>query len=201
MTVDDRESVALDYSVIDHLYRLEKGVYNGANAPALLRLRNAAETGEVSAWLAEITPVEMLLGRENVMESPETSLRVEGKDERKLEICREMNARFLAYPCSKLDDTYSRLGMSFRLAGPESHAANAFEERLLRISGVSAGDARQVTSCAFPTAADDLDAAVKIHWFVAEDAGLIKALRLTAPPELAHLSVGSSSDWLESHPL
>jgi len=199
MTAADRESVAVDYSVIDHLYRIETGTYKGANAIALGRFRRAAEGGNIVVWVAEITPVEMLQGREKVMQSPETLEWVSAKDERKVEICRSMNARYLAYPCSKLDDTYSRLGMSFRLAGPESHAANAFEERLLTIPDVSPGDARQLTSCAFPVAVDALNSVVKIQWFVAEDALLIAALRQARLPELAHVSIGSSSDWLSSH--
>ena len=59
-------SIAVDYSVLDHLYRIEAGTYKGPNEMPLTRFRRAAELGVVDVLISEITPVEMLQGLENV---------------------------------------------------------------------------------------------------------------------------------------
>ena len=55
----------LDYQVIDHLYRLANGNYTGAFATELRLLEAGAATGKYELWMAEITRVEMIIGREN----------------------------------------------------------------------------------------------------------------------------------------
>ncbi len=197
-------SVAVDYSVVDHLYRVQAGTYNGPNASALEHFRQAAEDGRAEVWIAEITPVEMLHGREKVAAESVKLARASAKDDQKNDICTAMRARYLAYPCSKVDDTYSRLGMSFRTAGPNSEDANRLEQKLLGIKGVSAGDARQLVSCAFPTNAATVGLSVTLDWFVAEDAELVeavvRAVAAGALPELAHLSFGSTAALVVAHP-
>ena len=114
-----------------------------------------------------------------------------------------MGARTLGYPCSKLGDTYSRLGMSFGLAGPDCHLPDALERKLLAIPGVSPGDARQLVSCAFPFDGAQVDHHPQLHWFIAEDSALIRALKQEIVaghlPELRQLAVGSTADLVAVH--
>ncbi|MBI3779832.1 MAG: hypothetical protein HY278_02045 [candidate division NC10 bacterium] len=201
---DGRLAVALDYSVLDHLQRVQDGTYNGTRAEALRRIRAAGEGQRIDVWIAEITPVEMLHGIEKVATDDAKRARAAARDTEKEAIAAAMYARILGYPCSKLDDTYSRLGMSFRLAGPDTHLAEALERRLLSIKGVSAGDARQLVSCAFPFDGVQIDFHPRLDCFVAEDVDLIRALIAEVAaenlPELRHLTFGTSEEIVAKYP-
>ncbi len=196
-------AVALDYSVLDHLQRVQDGTYAGIRAGALRRIRAAGESRRVEVWIAEITPVEMLHGIEKIAADDAKSAQAAARDKTKEAIAMAMGAKILAYPCSKLDDTYSRLSMSFRLGGPDSHLADALERRLLSIKGVSAGDARQLVSCAFPTDGTKVDFHPRLDCFVAEDIDLVRALRNEVAAgnlqELCHLSIGTSDKIVAAH--
>jgi hypothetical protein len=195
-------SIALDLSVLDHMYRIQAGTYTGVHYEALVRLRAAAEARQIAVWISEISPVEMLQGIEKI--APDTLKQSAAimRDQEKDAIAASMGARTLGYPCSKLSDSYSRLGMSFRLAGPDSAKADELEQRLLGIDGVSAGDARQLVCCAFPFDGRNVDYHPRLHWFVAEDARLIAALNREALagrlPELQHLRFGGGADFVAS---
>jgi hypothetical protein len=195
--------VALDYSVLDHLQRIQGGTYSGIRAEALRRIRAAGEGRRLEVWIAEITPVEMLHGIENIAADEAKRTQAAARDKAKEAIATAMGSRTLAYPCSKLGDRYSRLSMSFRLAGPDSHLAEAFERRLLSIKGVSAGDARQLVSCAFPTDGTDVGFHPQIDCFVAEDVTLVRALQGEVAAgnlsELRHLSIGTSDEIVAAH--
>jgi hypothetical protein len=199
-----RLAVTLDYSVLDHLQRIEDGTYSGAHADALLRIRTAAERRRIDVWISEITPVEMLHGLEKLATDDARRARAVARDQTKEAIATAMGARTLAYPCSKFGDTYSRLGMSFRFAGPGSGLADAFERKLLSIEGVSAGDARHLVSCAFPTDGTNVDFHPRLDCFVTEDFDLIRGLRAEVAagnlPELWHLSIGTSEEIVRKHP-
>jgi hypothetical protein len=122
-------SVVLDYSVIDHLQRIEAGSYGGRNKDALQRLRVAAEAGRVEIWGSEITFVEMIRGIENLAGREERKKIVAIKDEAKRVIMDKMGVRRLGYPCSRCDDAFSRLDVSFRCAGPNTDQAMLLESK------------------------------------------------------------------------
>ena len=201
---DNRLAVTLDYSVLDHLQRIEDGTYTGARADTLLRIRAAGKSRRIDVWMSEITPVEMLHGLEKLATDDAKRARAMARDKTKETIATGMGARTLAYPCSKFGDTYSRLGISFRFAGPDSHLADAFERKLLSIKGVSAGDARHLVSCAFPTDGTNVDFHPRLDCFVAEDVDLIRGLRAEVAAgnlrELRHLSIGTSEEIVREHP-
>lgn len=196
-------SVALDNSVLDHLHRVQAGTYAGAHAEPLRRIRAAAESRRILVWISEVTSVEMLHGIEKIASNDLKRSNAAARDQEKSAIAAAMGARTLGYPCSKLGDTYSRLGMSFRLAGPDSHLADTLERTLLSIPGVSPGDARQLVSCAFPFDGAQVEHHPQLHWFVAEDTALIRALtqEIVAGhlPELRQLAVGSAADLVAAH--
>lgn len=144
-------SVTLDYSVLDHLHRIQAGTYTGAHREPLRRIRTAAESRRIVVWMSEITPVEMLHGIEKIKSNDLKRSNASARDQEKSAIAAAMGARTLGYPCSKLDDTYSRLDMSFRLAGPDSHLADVLERKLLSILGVSPGDARSLCLALSPS--------------------------------------------------
>lgn len=197
-------SIALDYSVIDHLHRVATGSYKGADAIPLLRLRAAAETGMVETWGAEITFVEMLLGVRKVAEREEALRTATAKDVAKRAIMQEMRVRRLGYPASRCDDGYSLLGYSMRCAGPHATEAIVLEERLRRIPGVSEGDARQLVSCAYPFDGDTLTFSCHLDWFVSEDGRLVRAINSALATgefsELAHLRFGTVRDLVAANP-
>ena len=191
-------AVALDYSVLDHLQRIRDGSCGGLQADALRTIQAAGESRRIDVWIAEITPVEMLHGIEKVAADDAKRARATARDNNKEAIAAAMGAWTLAYPCSKLGDTYSRLGMSFRPGGPDCHLADALERRLLSIDGVSAGDARQLVSFAFPTDGTQVDFHPGLDCFVTEDVGLVRALRVEVAAgklaEISHLSIGTSKE-------
>ncbi len=196
--------VFLDLSVLDHLQRIEAGAYVGGNEDALRRLRVCAENRRVDTWISEITFVEMLHGLENLAGREQQRQAAAGKDAAKQAILASMSVRTLAYPCSRFDDTYSRWDLSFRFAGPDTERATQLETRLLQLHGVSAGDARQLVSCAFPTDGDQGALHPDLDWFVAEDRRLIVAVNAAMSSgqfsELAHLRCGSTNDLVAAHP-
>lgn len=196
-------SIVVDYSVIDHLHRIEAGLYQGAHAAPLLQLRAAAETGAIEAWGAEITFVEMFLGIQNVSDQDEAARFAMAKDLAKRAIMRQMLVRRLGYPCSRCDDEYSLIGLTMRCAGTNTDAAIRLEDRLRKIAGVSEGDARQLASCAYPFDGDSLSFDCALHWFVTEDRRLVRAIAAAVSagtlPELAHLRFGSSADVVAAH--
>jgi hypothetical protein len=190
--------VVLDYSVLDHLGRIQDGSYAGQHTAALSRLRHAAELASVVVWMAEITPVEMIHGIEKVHNQPAKHQTASERDARKVAVARAMNACRLGYPCSKIGDTYSRIGLSFRLAGEKTHLANALEKRLGAVKDVSAGDARQLVCCAFAFDGSDTSFHPRLDWFVSEDERLVRAVRTEQGagrlPELLQLRIGSASE-------
>ena len=93
--------------------------------------------------------------------------------------------------------------MSFRLASSDSDLADALEQRLVSVKGVSTGDARQLVACAFPTDGTKVDFHPRLDCFVAEDVGLVTALKVEVAagnlPELGHLSIGTSEEVVAAH--
>lgn len=190
-------SAFLDYSVIDHLHRAKNGTYLGKHAEALLDLESKAISGRIQVWMSEITEVEMIIGRENLSLAPVRLPYLLRKDADKLSIAKNLGVRWLSYPCSKFDDAYSRLDVSFRFAGPESATAEAFERLIERIPHVSPGDARQLASFVYGTEDPDRFRPV-MKWFVTEDQPLRSALRSEVQrgniPELAGINIVAVSE-------
>lgn len=197
-------AVFLDYSVLDHLQRIDAGTYAGKSESELRRLRTSAENRHLEIWISEITPVEMLHGLEKVSNDAAQRQRAADKDARKKAIAAQMFARLLGYPCSKSDDTFSRADISLRTMGPDWHAANSLQEKLLRVRGVSAGDVRQLVSCAFPFDGEHHATHPRLNWFVSEDRKLVTAVSTEiwagTFPELAHLRFGIARDLIAAFP-
>lgn len=167
----------LDYQVIDHLQRIEAGTYKGKFAASLAQFESQAVRGSYQLWMSEISPVEMLLGRENPALDSLKVASIEAKDREKLAIASKLGVKWLGYPASKLSDTYSRLGMSFRLAGPTSAQANALELLLSPIKGVSTGDVRQIAAAVYGFDVGDITYRPPIEYFVTEDEPLVATIR------------------------
>ncbi len=190
----------LDYQIIDHLHRLANGTYALKHETALRSLETNAAMGKYELWMAEITEVEMIIGRENPKVDQERALEIARKDCEKLEIAEKLGVRWLGYPCSKLGDEYSRLGVSFRTAKENWSIAADLEHRLKQIKDVTAGDAQQVVSMVHGF--DDADVSFRpaIQWLVTEDAPLCKALRdeviAGRLPELANVRIGSVPEFV-----
>lgn len=102
-------SVAIDYSVLDHLQRSQSGSYAGSNKEFLARLHSAASKRKIQIWMSEICFVEALHGLENIVGDEDKRAHAKAKDAQKWAIAKEMGTRKLGYPCSKCDDTYSRV--------------------------------------------------------------------------------------------
>jgi len=111
MTAAPKIALVLDTSVVDHLHRVDVGTYRGANEPALRRLRASAEQRKIDIWISEITGVEMLHGLENLSSREAARRSAAARDAAKEALMSAMGARRLGYPCSRFDDTYSRLDM------------------------------------------------------------------------------------------
>jgi hypothetical protein len=190
----------LDYSVIDHLHRLAVGNYAGAHAAALHLLEAGAATGKYELWMAEITEVEMIIGRENPRIGPDRVAEFIRKDNEKLDIAEKLGVRWLAYPCSKTDDQYSRLDVSFRPDG--STVAALLEARLEVIVGVSVGDARQVVSLVHGFDNARVSFRPLIQWFVTEDTPLRNALLREVATgqlsELAHFRICTVTEFVDA---
>jgi hypothetical protein len=186
--------------VIDHLHRLATNTYVGAYASELALLESRALSGIYEFWMAEITKVEMIIGRENPLVDESRLVEFEQKDREKLAIAERLGVQWLGYPCSKLNDQYSRLDVSFRPGGPNWSIAAAFESRLEQVAGVSQGDARQVISLVHGF--DDIDLSFRpaIQWLVTEDSDLRKALRGQVSAgrlsELANVRVASVAEFV-----
>jgi hypothetical protein len=195
-------SIYLDLSVIDHLQKIETMKYRGTRKTALQRIRVSAERHYVEIWISEITHVEMLHGIENVSDDEVKRQEANSNDQEKRIIAMSMFAQILGYPCSKTDDPYSRLDLSFRPDGEES--ADLLEKRLLKIPGISPGDARHLVCCAFPFNSVSPSILPKIDWFIAEDKKLINVVNAQinagALSELAHIRFGLSDAIIEAHP-
>ena len=140
----------------------------------------------------------MLHGRENLKLDPAKKKQMIAKDQAKVEIAKRLGVQWLGYPASKLPDPYSRLGVSFRLSGPSTAAANDLESRLEQISGVSPGDVRQVATAIHGFDSNNVEARPSIEWFITEDAPLRTALSTAVSsgklPELANLRVCSVAE-------
>lgn len=193
-------AVFLDYSVLDHLFRLNTSRGKGLPGMALTNLKRRAETHEIVPWMSEITKVEMLLGIENDQIAAAKRAKCEEADHAKLKIAESMGVQWLAYPCSKFDDKYSRVDLSFRCSGPDWLAARALEESLGDLPGIRRkGDPRQIVSCLLGRDTKDLDRRPDIRWFIAEDADLVTALRELQVDggivELVGLQIGTSVDF------
>jgi hypothetical protein len=165
----------LDYEVLDHMHRIDTCRYTGKSAAELTALRQAAVAGNIQVWMSRVTSVEMAIGLENPKLSPAQLSMASQNDEAKRIIANSMCVRWLTHPASKFNDTYSRANLTLRAAGPEWLKANALENQLLKLPGVSKGDARQVVSCVYGQAEDD-GQQPPIWWFVSEDRELRTAL-------------------------
>jgi hypothetical protein len=84
--------VFVDYQVIDHLHRLDTGAYRGAHETALRTFRALASAGQYELWMAEITQVEMIIGRENPRLNPDRLPEITRRDDEKLALARSLNA-------------------------------------------------------------------------------------------------------------
>lgn len=191
----------VDYQVIDHLYRLATGSYQGQHAAAL-HLFESLVTGErYELWMSEISHVEMLQGRENPKLDPIKKEQITMKDQAKVEIAERLGVRWLGYPASKLSDPYSRLGVSFRLSGCSTTAANDLESRLEQIPGVSPGDVRQVVTAIYGFDSKNVETRPSIEWFITEDVPLRTALSIAVSsgrlPELVNLRICSVAELVE----
>ena len=169
-------SVVLDYSVLDHLQRIEAGSYVGTNKEGLRKLYYAGTERRIVVWISEISDVEMLHGIENLTDRMKRE-QANRKDDYKRKMAHEMGAKRLGYPCSKFDDPYSRWDVSFRFAGPNSESASFLENKLEQVKGISRGDARQLVSCAYPFDGDNVDFTPHLDWFVSEDQALVRSVR------------------------
>jgi hypothetical protein len=49
-------TIVLDYSVLDHILRIEQGVYNGPHRIPLTTLRDAAKCAKITAWMSDGRP-------------------------------------------------------------------------------------------------------------------------------------------------
>lgn len=169
--------IFLDYQVIDHLYRLDTGTYQGTNTVALHRLHAEANSGKYQVWMAKITQVEMIIGRENTRLDPARIPHINRKDSEKLAIAARMGVRWLEYPCSGFDDQYSRWDVSFGFRDePGWSVAKALEQRLEQMPGISVGDARQVVSLVYGFDSEAPSTRPIIQWLVSEDRNLRQAL-------------------------
>jgi hypothetical protein len=196
--MSSRLSIAVDYSVIDHLQRVQAGFGGALHHDALLRVHGAAVVGDVQLWAAEITLVEMTLGIKNLDGRDDRRLVAAANDSAKRALMSAMRMRILAYPCGKCDDQYSLCDGSLRCAGEDWDDANGLEERLRRVPGIDEGDARQLVSCAFPADADAPPGEPKLDWFVAADRRMIASVKAEIAaqrlPELAHIRFGLVTD-------
>lgn len=193
-------SIAVDYSVIDHLYRIQVGAGGVVERDGLVRLHNAAVARKIQLWGAEITFVEMIRGIQKLEGHDDRRTFAEAKDAAKRALMDTMGVRILAYPCGKCDDEYSLCDGSLRCAGDDWAEANVLEERLRCIPGVDEGDARQLVSFAYP-AEVRVDGPVvhpKLDWFVATDRPMVTGVRSAIAgqrlPELAHIRFGFVTD-------
>lgn len=195
--------VFLDYSVIDHIQRVNTQMYKGKHEDALGSFKAFAVMKKYELWMADITRVEMIIGRENVSINNLKFLDIVKKDEEKVEIIETLGVRWLSYPASKLDDEYSRLDETFRLEWESNwDISSAFERRLEKFKGVSIGDARQIVSMVHGFDRSEKRIWPTITWFVSEDAQLCTALRREVKagqlPELVDVCVGSVSQFVSA---
>lgn len=195
-------AVFLDYQIIDHLYRIEKGTYKGNHIDALVSLKELALTGKNQIWMSEITQVEMAIGHENPGISDSKRQQVIEKDKCKLNIAKELGVKWLAYPCSSLNDEYSRLGLSWRLAGREYSSAKELEVRLTNIAGVSVGDVRQIVSFVYGFEDKNESFSPVIQWFITDDSRLRTSMQKAVDagqfPELENRYIVSSVEFFRS---
>jgi hypothetical protein len=175
-TKEEATNVFLDYSVVDHIWRLDNRCYVGKHGAALATLRQKATDGELALWMSEISEVEMVQGQQNPKLNADKLSHVREKDRGKLLIAASMGVRWLTYPCSKLDDGYSLTNLSFRTASPSWNEASDLERTLEHIRGVSRGDARQIASWLFGTHAEFIGCRPLIPVFLSEDEDLVEAL-------------------------
>ncbi len=127
--------------------------------------------------MSEITKVEMIHGLENPKLDEKKLAKVKAWDEQKLDLTKQMGVRWLSYPCSRFDDTYSRWDTSFRFAGPKWEVAMSLEKSLEEVPGISVGDARQLVSCCYGSDTENLEYSPAIKYFTTEDGDLRSAVK------------------------
>jgi hypothetical protein len=149
--------------------------------------------------MAKITEVEMIMGRENqeIYENRIPSL--EKKDSEKLSIARDLGVHWLEYPCSRPDDNYSRLDLTFTPDGCPD--AGDLESRLENVRGVSEGDARQIVSLIYGHCYSNGQYYKPIiDYLLTEDKRLLSALNSEKKQrrllELNNIEVSSVSDFM-----
>ena len=168
-------NIFLDNMVIDYLFRITVQQYNSPHKLSLEEIRSLAEKGRVRCFMALITRVEMLHGLEKAGLPAPKVLECARNDSSKLRIAEQMNIVWVSYPASRGDDTYSRSDLTLRSWGPQWNIAHALEEKLLRIQGISNGDARQIVSMLYGV--DQFGAKCDFNAFVTEDGPLLTAIK------------------------
>jgi hypothetical protein len=195
--------IFLNYEVLDHMQRLDDGSYAGKNEKALKKLKKDAASGKYEIWMARITQVEMILGRENPNLDSEKREHINSKDSAKLRIAEEMGVRWLNYPCSGYDDSFSRWDVTFGYSDNSERwlSAKELEKRLdIIIPDDNKADSRQVVSLVYGFEVKELDDNIlvppetpKIGWLVTEDKDLRQALQEAIEAgrlnELAHIRI------------
>lgn len=167
-------NVFVDYSILDHLLRVQDGRYTGQYAKILSKIKEHAKKANVQYYVAENSRVEGVIGIQRSLASKEQKQKYKTRDKEKVHIANEMNAIRVPYPCSKTNDEYSLLDLSFRCAGQFWKDANDFENVLLKVEGMSTGDARQIVSMVYGI--KEAESIARIDYFLAKDDDLIKGI-------------------------
>lgn len=183
--VSPQRVLFLDYSVLDHMHRIDVGTYigtyKGTSAAELTALRQAAVAGDIEVWMSRITSVEMVIGLENPTLTSTKLAAANQNDTDKRAIANLMHVRWLTYPASRSDDWgkdstgYSRIDLTLSSVDPDWPKAKALEDQLL-LGVAKKGDAQQVVSCVYGKAEDD-GRRPAIRYFVSEDGPLIRTLQ------------------------
>jgi len=193
-------NVFLNYEIIDHLYRMSAGTYQGLHEASLNTLKSLATDGTIHYYMSQITPVEMLQGLENPAISAQQAQTYRVRDDKKVRIANGMKVIWLRYPVGKSNDSYTRTNISASTASPHWIVADQLEQALIALQGVSPGDARQVAAMRFGT--DQSNSTIQFDWFVAHDSDLIQAinlaLNLNQLQDLAGIRFGTSTDFVNS---
>lgn len=132
-------SAFLDLSSLDWLQRLE---VRGLDA---LCSKFGESSGGIEWWMSDISRVEMSMGLENLKISKRRRTISALKDRRKLEIAAELGVQWLAFPCGKSNDNYSRSSLSLQTADNRWLRATTLASKI-RGFGISDPDSKHVVS-------------------------------------------------------
>lgn len=190
----------LDYSVLDHIHRVDAERYSGQSATALMALRQAAAVGGIEIWMSRVTSVEMVIGLETPNLSQAKLATASQNDKDKYIIASSMHIRWLTYPANRSDDNYSRVSLTLGSDGLlDWEKAKALENKLALLGVSKKGDAQQVVACVYGRSEDDGRQPV-VRWLLSEDGKLRKALNralaANALGELARIKVLSVKEFV-----